>query len=240
MGCKVQLFCVGYAGGTAEAFLQLEQLLEADRDKIEVIALEYAGHGARRSEPFYDNFDQMAQDISAQISRQRRMEVPYALLGYSMGSLVVYEAVCRWRRKDCPKHIFLAAHEAPDVEEKYQEFKMLAQLPDAEFMQQMAGLGGFEKYDPTLLKNRFFCRMFVRPLRKDYEYLAYYQIRDNRMFPAKVTVFYAPADTPEDRIHSWDRFSDQEIEYIPMGHTHFFIKGHAGEMADVISEKLLS
>ena len=49
----MKLFCFTYAGGTASFYEQIEDLLPKS---IEVIKLEYAGHGTRRKESFYHDF----------------------------------------------------------------------------------------------------------------------------------------------------------------------------------------
>ena len=48
-----QLFCFTYAGGTSSFFDELGKELSG----IEVVKLDYAGHGERHKENFYENFD---------------------------------------------------------------------------------------------------------------------------------------------------------------------------------------
>lgn len=92
----LQLFCIPYAGGTSASYNTLTQFLAGE--PIDVIALEYAGHGTRVKEPAYDSFDAMASDISNMISKRRIREIPYAILGYSMGSIVAYEILTKYIR----------------------------------------------------------------------------------------------------------------------------------------------
>ena len=56
----MRLFCFTYAGGNAAFFDLLESNLN---ESIEVIKLEYAGHSTRNRERFYDNFEELAQDM---------------------------------------------------------------------------------------------------------------------------------------------------------------------------------
>ena len=106
--------CIPYAGGTSASYNTLTQFLA--EEPIDVIVLEYAGHGTRVKEPGYDSFDAMASDIFHMISKRRIKEIPYAILGYSMGSIVAYEILTKYiPSTDLPAHIFLAAHFPPDA-----------------------------------------------------------------------------------------------------------------------------
>ena len=307
MSKRIQLFCIPYAGGTAEAFEELARELgskgsdtgpesgvgerreeialgaklqgsNAGSDEsgagerreeialgaklqgsdtgpesganvqIETVVLEYAGHGKRHRENFYEDFAKLTQDLVRQIHEKRDKSCPYALLGYSMGSIAAYEVLASGCLEDTPCHIFLAAHEAPDVE---WECKRYPELDDDAFLDTLLGFGGFsEKFDRKLLKNRFFRRLYFDPIREDYRLLASYRMQKRIMLPAKTTIFYAPKDITAEQIHSWDRFTveatDQKtcrgqadaVQYVSLGCNHFFIRDHAQEMAQVMRRDL--
>lgn len=232
MNKKIRLFCIPYAGGNAEAFEELEMYMD---DAIEVIPLEYAGHGTRRKEHFYESFEELQQDIIRQVDERREAGIPYALFGYSMGSVAAYAAAVKHEKDPCLKHVFLAAHEAPDVEWRGKKY---ADLDDLAFLKMLRELGGFQKLDENMLKNRFFRQLYFQPIREDYRLLADYHLKERRMLPVDTTVFYSPQDIPEESIHTWDRFAEKEIEYIALGDSHFFIRQYPKRMADIISDKL--
>ena len=52
---KPQLFCFTYAGGTASFFNGIAK----DLTEVDLVALEYSGHGTRHSELLSDNFAQV-------------------------------------------------------------------------------------------------------------------------------------------------------------------------------------
>lgn len=230
MDKRMQLFCIPYAGGMADIFQELSELLG---DDFEVAALEYAGHGRRKTEPFYRDFGELADDIAGQIKERRRADVPFAVFGYSMGSVGAYEVITR-RLPEAPEHIFLASHEAPDVEWDSKKYET---LDDDAFMDELITFGGFGEKDRQLLKNRFFYKLYFRPIREDYRLLANYRMEERHLLPADTTVFYSPDDPSAAQIESWSRFAGKGIEYIPLGHDHFFIRQHAREIAQVIRER---
>ena len=54
-----QLFCFTYAGGTSEFF----NIIEPHLNGVEVVKPEYAGHGKRRKESCYQDFDALSEDM---------------------------------------------------------------------------------------------------------------------------------------------------------------------------------
>lgn len=242
---KIQLFCIPYAGGMADSFQELAELLAASgkdekilsEEKIEIlpVLLEYAGHGARKTEPFYTDFDEMAEDMARQIREKRMPECEFAMLGYSMGSIVLYEILAKNLLGEVPRHIFVAAHEAPDI---HWECKAYDQMQDEEFMERMISFGGFPNFDWKLLKNKFFRKLYFLPIREDYRLLSIYRMKEQIVLPAPATMIYSPQDIPTEKIRSWDKFAAGEMEYVELGRNHFFLKEHAEELAEILRERL--
>lgn len=104
---KPQLFCFTYAGGTKAFFDEIEK----DLNGMNLVSFDYAGHGERHREPFYDNFDELADDAFKEV--KDRIFADYALFGYSMGSITTAEVLKRIIDADLPLplHVFLCAHE---------------------------------------------------------------------------------------------------------------------------------
>ena len=67
MNQKKKLFCIPYAGGRADLFREFAADMPKD---ITVIPLEYAGHGTRAKEDFYQNFKEMTRDVASIIEGQ--------------------------------------------------------------------------------------------------------------------------------------------------------------------------
>lgn len=89
-----------------------------------MVKLEYAGHGTRHKEAFYSDFAELSQDMYTLIKDNYIEDNPYALMGYSMGSISVMETlnhIITKKEISLPKHIFLAAHE-PYTKSELEEF----------------------------------------------------------------------------------------------------------------------
>ena len=230
----LQLFCIPYAGGTSASYNTLTQFLA--EEPIDVIVLEYAGHGTRVKEPGYDSFDAMASDIFHMISKRRIKEIPYAILGYSMGSIVAYEILTKYiPSTDLPAHIFLAAHFPPDAPgESYDYWRM----DDQTFIETLESFGGIPE---ILAKNKRFLALYTKPLRHDYWLLGHYDYKEAvKKICGDVTFFYCEKDTPYIRVKDWSNLIEGLVTYYELGNNHFFINTHTEEMAAAINKILLS
>lgn len=234
MDKKIQLFCIPYAGGNSAVFHGIEMLLP---ETVELIPLEYAGHGRRSKEAFYPTFDEMTADVAHQIREKRDTECDYAVLGYSMGSIVTYELFAGGYLADdgLLRYVFLAAHESPDV---FWDCKAYVELDDESFMEKMLALGGFSRYEPGYLRNRFFRKLYFNPMREDYRLLSDYRMKNHVQIPVPVTMFYASEDIPWERISRWSAFAGAGMEFAELGTNHFFLQSHEQEMAEVIVRAL--
>ena len=226
---KPQLFCFTYAGGTSSFFDEIEK----DLPEVAVIKPEYAGHGERRKEFFYENFDELADDMLREV--KERLIGDYALFGYSMGSITLVEVLKRIIAEGLPmpKHVFLAAHE-PHT--KSELFGYTSDELDEWVKKRTINFGGVPD---KLVNNKAFWRMYLPLYRADYSIIGKYEFEKLELrstIPA--TVFYSETDTPLSDMKLWENYFAGNIDYHRYKGNHFFIGEHHREMADVIREKL--
>lgn len=229
---KVQLICFPYAGGTAGYFRGLKEELQ---DQIEVTAVEYAGHGTRRKESYYHTFDELVQDMTDMVRKVRNPEMPYAILGYSMGSVVAYEVWKAYRKQgwELPVHMFVASHRPPHLP---LQGNLNADSSEEEVMEVLCKFGGI---DPRLLANKRFLDLFIQPVRVDYGLFLQYQAAE---VPEKVTcdltAFYAREDLTGEEVCQWQEYTEKEFTQYEFAGNHFFLKENEKQVGDVIREKL--
>lgn len=226
-----QLFCFTYAGGNAAFFEPLAAFLP----ETEIIAPEYAGHGARHREPFYEDFDALADDMYAKLRAQYRGGA-YALFGYSMGTISLAEVLKRiLRDADMPKPccVFLAAHE-PQTKAELADFD--SSEMDAEVMERTVRFGAVPE---KLLNNRIFWRTYLPLYRADYSIIGKYRFEALELetdIPA--VVFYSETDTPRGDMEQWKRFFTGSAAFYAFTGNHFFIREHYAEIGAVIAEQM--
>ncbi len=83
----VKLFCFPHAGGSASIYLKWNNVI-GDNLKLEIIPLEYKGHGVRMDEDFYVDFNEMAEDMLRYTLNKLSPDEPFMLFGHSMGCLL--------------------------------------------------------------------------------------------------------------------------------------------------------
>lgn len=229
----MKLFCLTYAGGTAAFYDDLEKNIGFIAPEINLIKIEYAGHGDRRKEPFYESFNQLADDVLEIIKNELKMET-YALMGYSMGSISVAVILQRMINEGCrlPSNIFLAAHE-PKTKKELQGFSQSEM--DEYVKDRTIRFGGVPE---VLLNNKAFWRVYLPLYRNDYGMIGKFDFDSLDFYSAiPTTVFFSETDTPYIEISEWNRFF-KNCEYKQFEGTHFFINNWCKEIAEIICEKM--
>ncbi len=230
----MRLFCFTYAGGAASFFDSLKPYLDPS---IELNGLEYAGHGKRMKEPFYRDFRELADDMYPRIcaALDDRQE-PYALMGYSMGSISVVEILKKILEEGelpLPVHVFLAAHE-PHTKGELAGFS--SGESDELVRERTVRFGGVPE---TLVNNRSFWRLYLPLYRADYTMIGKYDFADlDLRMEIPMTVFYSEEDTPLGEMEQWKKYFAGESEFLRFEGSHFFMQQHYREIAGIISERM--
>lgn len=224
---KRQLFCFTHAGGNSTFFNEIEKNLT----DFNVIKLEYAGHGIRHKEPFYNDFEDLSNDLYEKIKKYY-CNGDYALFGYSMGAIALVEVLRRIIDQNeikCPVQVFLAAHEPHSKEE-------LIGYKDDELDEWVKSRTiSFGAVPEKLINNNSFWRLYLPLYRADYALIGKYQFEKLSLktsIPA--TVFYSETDTPRIEMESWKHYFVGDCAFFRYEGTHFFIQEHHEEMAKTI------
>lgn len=221
---SVQLFILPYAGGSAAAFKGLAGLLSSE---IDTVIIEYPGRGRRIQELFADSWKMLVEDTKLQILDRRNRNIPFAVLGYSMGTALAYELI-QHGLEEKPVHAFLCARGAGDRFDK-----SAGMATHEEFILEMRMLGGIDKRienDMRLIK------YFTKPAYEDYRLLQEYIYQAELGMPeCNFTVFYCEKDTPYSEVAMWKTRTTGTVTFHEMGKNHFFLLSDAEKMADVIN-----
>lgn len=231
---KVLLFCFNYAGGTVDFYDELEKAAPS----VKFIKLEYSGHGKRMKEPLCKSISEVTDDFYPSLieNLENRVDPEYALLGYSMGCLEAFDMLEKVYNDNIkkPVRVFMAAHPPNNIE----GIDNTAETDDLDewVKQRTLQFGGIDK---RLINNKTFWRMYLPIYRADYQMIARYNFDDIKFqTDIPITVFYSEEDTPISSMKGWKKYFKGMNEYIEYSGTHFFIKQHYKEMADVICKRL--
>lgn len=229
----MQVFCFTHAGGTATFYNQLQGYLEPE---YEVNKLEYSGHGNRRKENYYTDFDELAMDMYREIQGKYNPDDEYALIGYSMGTISVVEVLRIIMKKGelpLPKHIFLAAHEPRTMSISCD---YIGKDFDKYVKERMICFGGIPE---NLIDKECFWRMYLPIFRADFTILSKYDFDSLRLRSnIPTTIFYSEKDTSYLEMKKWKNYFTGTCDFVAYSGNHFFIYEKCKEIADVIIEKL--
>lgn len=228
----MRLICVPFAGALKRNFDGFASCFD---DGWNITVLDYPGHGSRYREAFAADFDRLVEDMAEQVKDLAGSE-DYVLFGYSMGSIVAYEMTVR-ELIPKPKLLVEASHRPPNIE---WESKTYIHLDDRTFWSKIKLLGAMDDMDESLLDNSVYRRMYFIPIREDYRLISTYKANTGKISGVPAICFYSPDDVPDDEMDQWRIFFDRKIEIHPLGDNHFFMFDHAGEMAEMIKEKMKS
>lgn len=226
----MKLFFITYAGGSAGFFNGLTRQLA---DDFECIPIEYAGHFARSREPFYGSFQTMVEDVASAIKGRLESGEHFAVLGYSMGSLVAYEALSGPLKEYKCERLFVAAHYPPDTSKLPKKY---SEMTDDELCGEMRQFGGM---DARIVANKRFLDIYLALVRKDYQLLESYVFNgEKRKISCGITVFYSQTDTAYSDMEGWRDYTAGETVFHRYNGNHFFLKGQENAFANDIRAAL--
>ena len=233
MSKEIQLFLFPYAGGSIAAFKRLTDSLD---DRIEPIAVEYAGRGTRAKEPLAESIDDLFEDAILYCKERRNLEFPYAVLGYSMGSVLAYEMLARKSLAGELKHLFICAEVSP--KDSSLELRKVTNPTEDKILERARSLGGL---DERMLKNKRFADIYIKPMLSDYRLFFNYRFSGYEdKIQTDTTFFYCEKDTALVDVEKWDELIEGKFDYHEMGDNHFFINHHYADMARIINTTLCS
>lgn len=225
----VQLFLLPYAGGSAFSFMKTARFLD---EKIEAIPVEYAGRGSRKDEPYITGYNEFIDDVCGIIKVKRRQELPFSILGYSMGTALLFDIVSNEMMAEDPIHCFFCAGGSLIANDPS---RMYSLLPTDEFRNRILNLGGI---DNRILQNETVLNEYLELIKADHTILSQYKYNQKRISVSS-TIIYNEDDPTCVNMEDWKKICCGHLDYFNIGNGHFFINDHYREMADVINRSLL-
>lgn len=226
----MQIFLLPFAGGSSASFNEMMKCLVPG---IEPVAIEYSGRHTRSRDGYITRYKEFLDDVVCQI-KERRDGKPWALLGYSLGSVLAFDIASKNLVDDLLSHVFVCARgdlKSRSISQRY------AGLDDDEFAEKIVELGGF---DERLLANKRFLDIYMKPVRNDYIVWWDYSFADDgRKIPCDTSVIYCESDPLCEGVRNWDDLCDGCTDYYEMGDNHFFIRDHYADLAEIVNKKLI-
>jgi medium-chain acyl-[acyl-carrier-protein] hydrolase len=226
----LRLICFPYAGGSAQVYRNWHKRLP----ELEVTALQYPGRGTRMFEPPCTSAQQMVDGITEALLPL--LDRPFALFGYSLGSLLAFEVARNLRRQHglAPVHLFVAARKAPQVP---LTGRITHKLSDPEFIEEISRMGGTPK---EILENDDLMKLVLPTLRADFQVNETYEFVAEAPFDIPMTAFGGLHDdrATEAQIAAWGEHTRAAFEYRMFDGDHFFLNPLEQELVQAVANEL--
>lgn len=163
---RLRLICFPHAGGGATTFREWPAGLPPE---IEVWAAQLPGREVRIRETPLASVSAAVPPLAD--GARELFEGPFALYGHSMGALLAYELARHLEAvaNRSPVHLFVAGRQAPHVPD---ERKCLADLPDAELIEELRQLNGTPA---AILENQEMLQLMLPTIRADFALVESYR-----------------------------------------------------------------
>jgi surfactin synthase thioesterase subunit len=229
---RLRLFCFPFAGGGASLFYSWAK---AFPPTIDVCPVQLPGRENRLREPPPTHLVTCAQQLARELPRY--FDLPYALLGYSLGSLMCFELAraLRRARQPAPVHFLVGAGRAPHVPYSHVQ---IHRLPDPEFVEALSN-----RYDgmrPEVLQNAELMKMCLPSLKGDVTMLETYEYTSEPPLACPISACGGMLDyaTQQPAIAAWEAQTTAgfKLRMFPGG--HFFLNENRAEYLAALLEDL--
>jgi len=231
-----KLFCIPYAGGSADIiYTKWKKHLDSS---IKMIPIEYSGHGRRVEEALNENIEELVNDLfETVIESEIKDGTGYMIYGHSMGTLVVYELLklVKANNYSLPHTIFLSGRYSPDTSFQKEGVYLLS---DKQLIDKLVGLGGASAsiYDyPELIKAH------VPIIRNDYKLIDQYNfVMPISSFNSDLIFIYSDSDPylgDRKRVDEWRQYTDKDFAVVEVEGNHFFINEKTEFICTLINNK---
>lgn len=231
----MKLICLPFAGGSAQSYMEWKRFFGKE---IEIISVEYAGHGRRFCENLTDSVEATLKDIYSRLIEHIDQE--YALLGHSMGAIYAYELVKLIERdkRRKPVKVIVSGTDAPYVQDR----KILHNMPQRELMQEIYALGCMPD---EMIENSELSDLFYPILLNDIRNLELYRLEHNNREIDRINIPLTVICGTEDEefglqsAAEWQKYSTMPNTIREFEGGHFFIFERKEEVCSFLRKQLL-
>ena len=219
---QIKFFYFPYAGASSITYNAWKEMFEPE---LELILIDYAGHGSRRNEPLYGSIEEASEDLYQKIKEQVSEGEEYYIGGHCLGAIVSYELYMTIRKHGeiaTPKGLFLSGQGAPD---KVKD-DGLADMEGHALLRYLADNGIIEKNMLDEKLYQYVEEMVIKPVRSDSILCNEYVCDTSReKVDCKVCLQYGLDEqlySPKS-IERWNEFTKEPVQIYSYDGNHYYM-----------------
>lgn len=225
----VRLVCFPHAGGSASYYFPVSKALSSVAD---VQVLQYPGRQDRRTTPFIEDMDELADAVTAVL--RERLDLPLVLFGHSMGATLAFEVAARLEGEGVElSAMFASGRRAPaSVVDEQVHTASDAQL--ITHVKKLSGTGVGALDDPDIVG------MVLPAFRSDYRAAETYRYRPGTRLTCPLYALtgdddpqVSPAEARE-----WGEYTTGRFEMEVFEGGHFFFNVAPDKPLDYVARRL--
>lgn len=227
-----RLFCFPYAGGSASAYRDWHSAMDA---RIEVLALQLPGRGARLGETPVVDFGLLADRVTDVVAAESHAS-PFAFFGHSLGALLMFEVTRRLQARAArwPECMFASGRPAPHLPHASRRGSAMS---DAELIDELQRLDGTPRevfQHPDLLA------IVLPHVRADFVLLDNWRFEPSPPLDIPICALAGMQDSHASlgSVAAWSEWTSAGFELLTYPGGHFFLHEHEIQVAHDVSDRM--
>lgn len=233
-----RVFCFAHAGATASAYAPWSRSLAGNSQaaSIEIVGMEFPGHGIRMDEELCADVPTLANGIARSIQQElmRTPALEYGFYGHSLGAVIAFETARKLAALGVrgPSRLFVGACRTPEMPPV---LPTIGHLLEDEFLaavqQRYGGIPAAVLEEPELLE------MILPILRADFSAYEGYRYQVGPELGCPITAFAGVSDpvVRAEDMAGWAHHTSGPFELHTVPGDHFFLTQSRDRVLDVIS-----
>jgi medium-chain acyl-[acyl-carrier-protein] hydrolase len=231
---EIRFFCFHAAGFGASMFVPWNKHLRTD---VDFCIVQLPGRESRLREQPFNNVFPLIDALENVI--YPLLDKPFALFGYSMGSLIAFELARRLRQSYSlePEHLFFSSRRSPDVAEK---LPLITGLDNQDFINEIQKR--FQSIPQVILNDPELLDLFLPTLRADFSLLETYSYHAESPFQCPITVMGGANDriTSAEDLDGWNIHTYGTFEKKLFLGGHFFHTSNLESVIQTVKDRLFT
>jgi medium-chain acyl-[acyl-carrier-protein] hydrolase len=227
----LRLFCFPYAGGGASVFSTWWRHVS---DEVELLAVQLPGREDHYRQPPLRRMSPLVEALLPQVTPL--CDVPFGLLGHSMGGLIAFELARRLRRSGHPLPACLAVsgRRAPQLPDP---LPPIPNLPDEEFVEELQRR--YRAVPEVIARDPQLRAIFLPTVRADLELVDTYVYSPEPPLDCPILAFGGTEDAvAPDELAAWQAHTKSTFRVQMLPGNHFFINTQARSLLRLVVDEV--
>ena len=213
----IRLICFGYAGGSIQTLNGWQNSLP---DHVELLLVQLPGHGMQILQPPLNSMQEIIESLLIQTPNY--MELPYILLGHSLGAKICFEYMKALKKASyrMPSYFVASGCSAPRLKS---EMFSISPLDEKQVMHELKKLGGTPD---EILENIELMPLLMPTLLADFNIAASYHDKEKFTVTTPLCLIAGGRDqrVDSDKLYLWKESFVGETYFNKIDDDHFFIE----------------